>query len=250
MIKTPLLSFRAAGSGLSSVDLPSASNAGMKRIRLQDLHKNDELDPTVHTAPWGGMDSGWGMRGANGVGTEEGMSRPGVGGSRIKGGVRSSGGRRKIVEGETLLLKKVSRLQMGSYLCIASNGIPPSVSKRAHLKVQCMCLYSFSSPCPALPTSPLFTFFAFGTHTLTRFSLHFCLPVTRSRKFASYPSPLFHPMSIFCKLSAVQYSFPFVGCMLYYSSSFLYRCFVNRLFFSRVTLLTSNLISLIFSCIG
>ncbi|CAL4103782.1 unnamed protein product, partial [Meganyctiphanes norvegica] len=40
------------------------------------------------------------------------------------------------VEGDTLVLKKVNRLQMGSYLCIASNGIPPSISKRANLKVQ------------------------------------------------------------------------------------------------------------------
>lgn len=42
----------------------------------------------------------------------------------------------KSVEGETLIMKKVSRLQMGSYLCIASNGIPPSISKRTTLKVQ------------------------------------------------------------------------------------------------------------------
>ncbi|XP_071516419.1 lachesin-like isoform X2 [Panulirus ornatus] len=40
------------------------------------------------------------------------------------------------VEGETLHMKKVSRLQMGSYLCIASNGVPPSISKRTQLRVQ------------------------------------------------------------------------------------------------------------------
>ncbi|XP_042228268.1 lachesin-like isoform X2 [Homarus americanus] len=33
----------------------------------------------------------------------------------------------RVIEGDTLVLKKVSRLQMGSYLCIASNGIPPSI---------------------------------------------------------------------------------------------------------------------------
>ena len=43
----------------------------------------------------------------------------------------------KSVEGETLEMKRVSRLQMGSYLCIASNGIPPSISKRTQLRVQC-----------------------------------------------------------------------------------------------------------------
>lgn len=47
-----------------------------------------------------------------------------------------SDGSAKVVKGETLVLRKVSRLQMGSYLCIASNGIPPSISKRAHLRVQ------------------------------------------------------------------------------------------------------------------
>ncbi|XP_042218222.1 lachesin-like [Homarus americanus] len=42
----------------------------------------------------------------------------------------------RVVEGETLQMRKVSRLQMGSYLCIASNGIPPSISKRTQLRVQ------------------------------------------------------------------------------------------------------------------
>ncbi|XP_066990284.1 lachesin-like [Macrobrachium rosenbergii] len=40
------------------------------------------------------------------------------------------------VKGERLEMRKVSRLQMGSYLCIASNGVPPSISKRTHLRVQ------------------------------------------------------------------------------------------------------------------
>lgn len=26
---------------------------------------------------------------------------------------------------------------MGAYLCIASNGVPPSISKRVELRVQC-----------------------------------------------------------------------------------------------------------------
>ncbi|KZC09936.1 Lachesin, partial [Dufourea novaeangliae] len=48
-----------------------------------------------------------------------------------------SGGKTKInsAEGETLTLSKVTRSEMGVYLCIASNGVPPSVSKRMMLHV-------------------------------------------------------------------------------------------------------------------
>lgn len=48
-------------------------------------------------------------------------------------------------EGETLEMSKISRLDMGAYLCIASNGVPPSVSKRIKVSVDCKCnfvLYS------------------------------------------------------------------------------------------------------------
>lgn len=41
------------------------------------------------------------------------------------------------VNGAVLQLVKVSRLHMGAYLCIASNGVPPSVSKRVMLVVHC-----------------------------------------------------------------------------------------------------------------
>ena len=40
-------------------------------------------------------------------------------------------------DGEVLALARVSRLHIGAYLCIASNGVPPSVSKRIVLNVQC-----------------------------------------------------------------------------------------------------------------
>jgi hypothetical protein len=40
-------------------------------------------------------------------------------------------------EGETLFLNGIQRTDMGSYLCIASNGIPPPVSKRFVVQVQC-----------------------------------------------------------------------------------------------------------------
>jgi neurotrimin len=41
------------------------------------------------------------------------------------------------VEGEMLTLAKITRSEMGAYLCIASNGVPPSVSKRLKLQVHC-----------------------------------------------------------------------------------------------------------------
>jgi hypothetical protein len=43
------------------------------------------------------------------------------------------------VEGETLSLTKVTRSEMGAYLCIAANGVPPSVSKRMMVHVHCKC---------------------------------------------------------------------------------------------------------------
>ncbi|XP_076356551.1 lachesin-like isoform X2 [Tachypleus tridentatus] len=39
------------------------------------------------------------------------------------------------ITGETVNISKVSRLHMGAYLCIASNGVPPSVSRRILLQV-------------------------------------------------------------------------------------------------------------------
>ncbi|GAB0087297.1 uncharacterized protein DMENIID0001_015910 [Sergentomyia squamirostris] len=41
----------------------------------------------------------------------------------------------KHVDGERLALHNVQRTDMGSYLCIASNGVPPSVSKRFDVRV-------------------------------------------------------------------------------------------------------------------
>ncbi|KAL0128249.1 hypothetical protein PUN28_003482 [Cardiocondyla obscurior] len=50
---------------------------------------------------------------------------------------RAGLGKTKIpsAEGEVLTLSKVTRGEMGAYLCIASNGVPPSVSKRMMLHV-------------------------------------------------------------------------------------------------------------------
>lgn len=41
------------------------------------------------------------------------------------------------VESEILEMGKVSRLEMGAFLCIASNGVPPSLSKRIQMNVEC-----------------------------------------------------------------------------------------------------------------
>lgn len=43
----------------------------------------------------------------------------------------------KSVEGEKLILTNVHRTDMGGYLCIASNGVPPSVSKRFDVHINC-----------------------------------------------------------------------------------------------------------------
>lgn len=44
-------------------------------------------------------------------------------------------------EGDILVLNNIQRTDMGPYLCIASNGIPPSVSKRFVVKVHCKYNY-------------------------------------------------------------------------------------------------------------
>ena len=41
------------------------------------------------------------------------------------------------VDGPVLELHKIRKEEAGSYLCIASNDVPPTVSKRIYLHVQC-----------------------------------------------------------------------------------------------------------------
>lgn len=41
------------------------------------------------------------------------------------------------MEGSVFEITRVNRLHMGAYLCIASNGVPPTVSKRIMLIVHC-----------------------------------------------------------------------------------------------------------------
>uniref|UniRef100_A0A1B0A4Z4 Ig-like domain-containing protein n=1 Tax=Glossina pallidipes TaxID=7398 RepID=A0A1B0A4Z4_GLOPL len=47
-------------------------------------------------------------------------------------------------EGDTLEITRISRLDMGAYLCIASNGVPPTVSKRIKVSVDCKYLSNFN----------------------------------------------------------------------------------------------------------
>jgi hypothetical protein len=47
--------------------------------------------------------------------------------------------------GSTLEMTRISRLDMGNYLCIASNSVPPSVSKQIKVSVDC----EYTSPLPA-----------------------------------------------------------------------------------------------------
>ena len=51
--------------------------------------------------------------------------------------IRYDGGSVSSVDGNSLIFAITSRAQVGEYLCIASNGVPPSISKRIVLRVQC-----------------------------------------------------------------------------------------------------------------
>lgn len=46
-----------------------------------------------------------------------------------------------VYDGDVLQLSKITRNEMGAYLCIATNGVPPSVSKRIILDVECKRLF-------------------------------------------------------------------------------------------------------------
>ncbi|XP_012220074.1 lachesin-like [Linepithema humile] len=59
--------------------------------------------------------------------------------------------RTRSYEGEQLHLRGVQRQEMGSYLCIASNGVPPSVSKRYYVNVRFKPLIKVSNQLVAAP---------------------------------------------------------------------------------------------------
>ena len=54
--------------------------------------------------------------------------------------VRNLFAEKQSFQGEVLDLIRISRTEMGAYLCIATNGVPPSVSKRIILTVECKLL--------------------------------------------------------------------------------------------------------------
>ncbi|KAF7408753.1 hypothetical protein HZH66_003290 [Vespula vulgaris] len=56
-------------------------------------------------------------------------------------------------EGEQLHLVGILRQEMGSYLCIASNGVPPTVSKRYHVNVRFKPLIKVTNQLVAAPTN-------------------------------------------------------------------------------------------------
>lgn len=39
--------------------------------------------------------------------------------------------------GESIYFEKISRYDMASYLCIASNGVPPSLMRKMFVSVEC-----------------------------------------------------------------------------------------------------------------
>ena len=50
------------------------------------------------------------------------------------------------VEKTELSLSKISRLHMGDYLCVASNGVPPPTSKKYRIHVNCKLIYILLRP--------------------------------------------------------------------------------------------------------
>lgn len=44
-------------------------------------------------------------------------------------------------DGDTLEISRISRLDMGAYLCIAANSVPPTVSKRIKVSVDCKYIF-------------------------------------------------------------------------------------------------------------
>lgn len=67
------------------------------------------------------------------------------------------------IKGSTLMLRHANRHSSGAYLCIASNGVPPTVSKRIIVVVNCkfsvtQILFQFFAAYPLFPLQFLFEF--------------------------------------------------------------------------------------------
>ena len=72
----------------------------------------------------------------------------------LTGGGRNKNHTMAVYEGQGLRISQVTKRHMGTYLCIASNGVPPAVSKRIVVTVLCKSL-------PPL----LFSYGGWGTHS-------------------------------------------------------------------------------------
>ena len=59
------------------------------------------------------------------------------------------------VRGEVLYLHSITRSEMGSYMCVAKNGVPPAVSKIVQLNVNCKYSHFIVYQCMAKPIHSL-----------------------------------------------------------------------------------------------
>ncbi|XP_051174667.1 lachesin-like isoform X2 [Leptopilina boulardi] len=76
-------------------------------------------------------------------------------GNEITSRSSHTGGKTRVpvAQGETLQFSKVTRSEMGAYLCIASNGVPPTVSKRMILQVHFRPLIQVPNQLVGAPTA-------------------------------------------------------------------------------------------------
>ncbi|XP_065335418.1 lachesin-like isoform X2 [Cloeon dipterum] len=75
------------------------------------------------------------------------------GGDIILRGLQSARSKVQSYENEVLSLVKVTRSEMGAYLCIAANGVPPSVSKRMMVHVHFHPLIQVPNQLVGAPTN-------------------------------------------------------------------------------------------------
>ena len=62
-----------------------------------------------------------------------------------------------LYDGEQLNLTRITRNEMGAYLCIATNGVPPTVSKRITVDVECEWISRYTrQPRDTHPLTPPF----------------------------------------------------------------------------------------------
>lgn len=87
-----------------------------------------------------------------------------------------------VVDGEILSITKVSRLHMAAYLCVASNGVPPSISKRVQLRVQCR----WNKIVGLFIWNLIFEYYYSSSNALNSKSTWRCLFGSRSYSWVSY----------------------------------------------------------------